>query len=311
MAGVLGRKDWSSPWAWLVPIQTHGSKIPYFQVHGTLNIVQHLEPDQPFYQIAALGANLEMRPIYQTTEEKAAEYLREIRMVHPRGPYLLGGFSYGGLLAIEMAQQLVRQGEQVPLLFLLDPTLPRNYRAMTSGHATQRERSIFPASWGRFAFKLKRMANLGPRESLDLVMNRIRSRTTIFIKLQVCRTCLAMGRSLPEWLKKFYVFRLYHQAVREYSARPYPGPVVLFHTLKDPESVEWKGLFTGELEIHHLSGRHFDLVQEAHIRIWAQRLNACLQRVHETKTHGPGMIHGRVPNCDAQDPGDVAIRNPS
>jgi amino acid adenylation domain-containing protein len=114
-------------WSPVVEIQTGGSGRPFFYLHGDfLNgasycfpLVRHLGPDQTFYALEpykfdALG-------IPPTLEAMAAVHLESVRSRQPKGPYLLGGFCNGALVAYEIARQLHAEGEKVDLLILIDP----------------------------------------------------------------------------------------------------------------------------------------------------------------------------------------------
>jgi aspartate racemase len=282
LAGVLKQKTWSSPWSWLVPIQPYGSRIPYFQVHGTVNIVHYLGPDQPYYELDYHGTDGGLYPVYKTTEQKAADYIREMRSVHPHGPYLLCGFSFGGLVALEMGRQLLKQGEEIPLLFLLDPSVPVNY--------------LSPKVTPNPSIPINRHSG-SPREEAVLppgpitVTERLQSAFTekfrgayAFSRFLACKAHLALGRPVPKKMRRFYISQLYQRASHVYSAEPYPGPVVLYHTHKDPHAVNWKALFVGELEIHHLAKGHMDFLEEPHVQVWARRLVACLDRIHAARS---------------------------
>ncbi|MGA7791811.1 MAG: alpha/beta fold hydrolase, partial [Candidatus Acidiferrales bacterium] len=126
LADMIRKGGWSPQWISLVPIQPGGSKPPFFCVHGGggnvliyRELARHLGEDYPFYGLQARG--LDENDDYLTTVEAMAEsYLREIRELQPEGPYYLGGFCMGGQVAFEMAQRLVRDGEQVNLLFAID-----------------------------------------------------------------------------------------------------------------------------------------------------------------------------------------------
>ncbi len=126
LADMIRKGGWSPQWTSLVPIQPGGSKPPFFCVHGGggnvliyRELARHLGEDYPFYGLQARG--LDGNKNYLTTTEAMAEsYLREIRELQPEGPYYLGGFCMGGQVAFEMAQRLVRDGEKVNLLFVID-----------------------------------------------------------------------------------------------------------------------------------------------------------------------------------------------
>src|SRR5262249_6182482 len=109
-----------------VPIQPAGSKPPLFLVHGAEGNVllyhrtaQYLDPDQPVYGLQSQGLNGEAR-FNTTIQEMAAKYLEEIVSVQPHGPYFLGGYCLGGIIAFEIAQQLTGRGEKVECVMLLD-----------------------------------------------------------------------------------------------------------------------------------------------------------------------------------------------
>ncbi|HWH09372.1 MAG TPA: amino acid adenylation domain-containing protein, partial [Candidatus Thermoplasmatota archaeon] len=114
----------------LVPIQRAGAKPPLFYVHpggGTVGcyvrLALDLGADRPFYALQAQGADDEREP-HLTLEDMARAYVDAIRTVQPRGPYRLGGWSLGGMIAYEMARRLEALGEEVALLALVEPGLP-------------------------------------------------------------------------------------------------------------------------------------------------------------------------------------------
>jgi surfactin family lipopeptide synthetase C len=129
----------SSPvqqWQSLVPIQPEGNRPPVFLIHAIggnvlnyLPLLQHLGPDQPFYGLQARGLDGVLSP-FSSIEEMASHYIAEIRSVQSSGPYFLGGASFGGTVAFEIAQQLTKQGEKVAFLVLFDSVGPgaRGYR---------------------------------------------------------------------------------------------------------------------------------------------------------------------------------------
>lgn len=116
----------------LVPMHTGdgGPKTPFFLVAGMFGNVLNLRhlahlvgTDRRFYGLQARGLYGEQAP-HETFEEMAAAYIEELTSVQPRGPYLLGGFSGGGITAYEMARQLEARGEEVALLVMLDTPVP-------------------------------------------------------------------------------------------------------------------------------------------------------------------------------------------
>ena len=107
-----------------------GPRQPFFLVAGMFgnvlnlrHLAQLIGGDRPFYGLQARGLLGDQAP-HNTLTEAAADYITEMRQVQPHGPYLLGGFSGGGLTAWEMARQLKDAGQEVSLLVLLDTPLP-------------------------------------------------------------------------------------------------------------------------------------------------------------------------------------------
>jgi thioesterase domain-containing protein len=115
----------------LVPIRPGGSRPPLFLVHpGGGNVIAYaplasrLDAEQPVYGLRSRGIERGEKPNW-TVEEMARDYLAAIREVQPSGPYRLGGWSLGGVIAWEMARQLAAAGETVERLVLIDARSPR------------------------------------------------------------------------------------------------------------------------------------------------------------------------------------------
>jgi thioesterase domain-containing protein len=110
----------------LVPLQSAGEKRPFFCVHPgpgdvycLLDLAKHLHHDRPFYGIQAPGLHVD-HDLFSSIEEMAASYIDELLAIQPEAPYFLGGYSFGGAVAFEMARQLQAQGRAVALLAILD-----------------------------------------------------------------------------------------------------------------------------------------------------------------------------------------------
>lgn len=126
LAQTLDRANWHESWSSLVPLQPKGNRPPLFCIHGGgVNILiyrdlaDRLGEEQPVYALQARGLDGRTKP-HTTVEEMAAAYIEHIRTVRPEGPYFLAGLSHGGVVALEMAQQLRSQGQDVAFLAMLD-----------------------------------------------------------------------------------------------------------------------------------------------------------------------------------------------
>lgn len=126
LASIVSHGHVQSSWSPLVPIQPTGKRTPLFSIHpgggnvlGYREFATHLDEDQPVYGIQAYGVVAGQEP--QTDiPQMARRYVEVLREVQPNGPYYLGGESFGGLVAYEMACQLTQAGECVAFLFLGD-----------------------------------------------------------------------------------------------------------------------------------------------------------------------------------------------
>ena len=122
----------SSPKSSIVEIQANGERPPLFLVHGAgggmfwgyANLSRHLGTSQPIYAFRSRG--LDGLDEFSSIEEMAAQYVADLRRVQPNGPYYLGGYCFGGVVAYEMARQVVNGGEKIALLALLNCAPPNS-----------------------------------------------------------------------------------------------------------------------------------------------------------------------------------------
>lgn len=130
LAELMRSDGWDARTGSLVPLSTSGSRPPFFAITaGDGNVVgfgplaRRLAPDQPFYALQPFGLD-SAAPLHRTIEAMARHYVRQIRRVQPRGPYLLGGRCFGSLVAYEVAVRLESLGETVALLASIDSVGP-------------------------------------------------------------------------------------------------------------------------------------------------------------------------------------------
>src|SRR5262249_39693384 len=142
----------------------------------------------------------------------------------------IGGYSFGGLVALEMARQLEEQNKALALLVLLDPTRPRHGRAGSANIPGQQlEIRRFNKKIGQHLTGLR---SLGIAAYVkETTKGRIAS-----LKLLACRSLLAIGRRVPVGLRQFYREFMYHQAAQNYVAKVYPGRAVLLRRRQSREN---------------------------------------------------------------------------
>ncbi|HYP26767.1 MAG TPA: amino acid adenylation domain-containing protein [Blastocatellia bacterium] len=280
LACILRQQAEPSTWSPLVAIQPGGPNPAFFCVHPVggnvlcyVELARRLGPDQPFYAFQARGLSGEQTPC-ERVEEMASIYVEAMRTVQPEGPYFLGGWSAGGVVAYEMARQLESWGEQVALLALMDARAPgRQEDLMEEDDAT------VMASFGRhLGLPLERIdisfdhfRSLGPDERLAYVIEEARK-----ADLMPADITLSQARRL------FEVFKANLTAVSNYS----PGRTVCrIALMKAGERISdgpqepamgWDELNENGVEVLEVPGNHFTMIHEPQVRSMAERLKSCI-----------------------------------
>ena len=254
LARTIRDRGWSPVWSSLVAIQTGGTKPPFFCVHGIggnvlgfYELASRLGPTQPFYGLQAQGLD-GTTPPHTRAEDMAAQYVKEVRQFQPNGPYFLGGLSFGGAIAFEMARQLCAQGEEVGVLALFD----------TYAGSRQSKASLLFKLWSLPAPRRRQYLALKWKMYIQNLERLI----------------------LPPTLQK--VRAAHRLAHSRYVMPHYGGRVTLFvpsdpslRTSEDPRA-DWER-FASEVEIHEVPGDHLTMLDEPHVRFLAERLAACME----------------------------------
>ena len=193
--------------------------------------------------------------------------MSEIRTVQPEGPYLLGGLSFGGVVAWEMAQQLVDSGQQVALVALLDTKIGYLYRNE-------------PAGYRRHVAKLRELSVF---EKVTYVVHGIKRRSARRAKKRRVQRRLEKELRLPDDLRRFYYYPQHAQAARNYTLKPYGGRVTI---LSEQGAVEehqkyWGPLCTEGCDIYEIRAGHHDLIIEPHVQSLVEQLEMSLSRGEE------------------------------
>jgi amino acid adenylation domain-containing protein len=269
----------------LVPIQTSGSRPPFFCVHAVggnvleyHDLAKHLGMDQPFYGLQSRGLSGEAP--HTRIEDMAAHYIKEMREMQPVGPYFLGGRSLGGIIAYEMACQLRAQGHEIGLLAVLD-SYPIGYqRLSTNGDSVKGRAQRFGK---RFAAHLTNIRSLPGGEKLSYIFAKSKY-GPVRVKIRIWRTIYRsynnLGLNLPQALKDIEQFNWL--AAQQYCPQPFDGRVTLFWASKDlrakSDMVEgWQTLARGGMDLHEIAGTHLDMIKDPHVAELGKKLNACLE----------------------------------
>ena len=267
----------SAPYSSLIPLQPLGDRAPFFFVHGLGGTVlrfhqlaRHMAPDQPFYGMQAPGLD-GREPCLERVEDMAVRYLEQLEAVQPGGPYLLGGYSFGGLVALEMARRLIAQDRKVGLLVMVD-TYPAGASQSTG------------ALMGRFF-------GLSSRQKLAYLKKRVkRYRKGITRRIDMLR--------MPVALKN--VRQACALAEHRYVATLYPGKIVLLRAsektlrgLDDPQG-GWGQYAAAGLEIREIDADHGNILEQPYVRHLAAELRICLDR---TQSEAPAPRFSVLPDA--------------
>ncbi len=254
-----------------------GPKTPFFLVAGMFGNVLNLRhlahligTDRRFYGLQARGLYGEQKP-HENFEEMAAAYLAELRTVQPRGPYVLGGFSGGGITAYEMAQQLTREGEEVSLLVMLDTPLP------------------FPPP------------KLSLRDRVRIQTQRFEQKGAAYVgEWAVSRWRWELGKlerrfehaepeAAPDAFQDEAIEQAFRRALGRYRLEPWPGHLVLFRPPLDVAYDLGNGRlldhdrnyvfpdngwtpYVSALDVFEVPGDHDSMVLEPNVRVLARKL---------------------------------------
>jgi thioesterase domain-containing protein len=283
-AAALQDQGWKPIWTPIVAIQSHGSRPPFFCVHGGFGgvlfygqLARCLGTEQPLYGLQAEG--LDNGPIEHTSIQSMAEYyIEENGGVQPHGPYSLGGYSFGGIVAFEMAQQLRAQGEEVALVVLFDALDPRKWA-----------RRLSLTEWIRSWLQIKELLSR-VRLFKDLLQRAGRKIGAILAKGQMdVRNLLDKAKKLNPGSSSTQEHALRvvqlanRRALSAYELHPYPGRVTLFRA-EGPDNASpfgaesgWTEFAKGGIQIHQIPGEHQKIFAQPNVRTLAEKLDACLR----------------------------------
>jgi amino acid adenylation domain-containing protein len=263
LAEVIQGHD-STEFSYLVAVEPGGSKPPFFCVPPSATTVmafgklaQHMGKERPFYGLDYAGMDAK-HPPHLSIPEMAETYLEEIKRVQPEGPYFLGGMCFGGLVAYEMAQQLLAQGQKVAFLGILDSTHAPNLSKPRGYYVFLVTRFINQKLLrGRFTVGASSMRIPGD----DVYRNQVQ-----------------------------HVFASHNYARMKYRTTTYPGKITLFNTTGRKGQFarqQWDPIAQGGLEVVKIPGVHLGhmfgmgengdtFIREPHVQVLAEKLKKCL-----------------------------------
>ena len=280
--------DTAATWSAVVPIRTAGSRPRIFCVHpagGTVlcyaDLAAALGPDQPFYGLQELGLAEGQTPLTRI-EEMAALYVQAMKEVQPAGPYLLAGWSFGGLAAYEMAQQLRAAGDEVSLLAMFDTYAPAALSDdLRNLDEVQRLISLFG-------------------DDVELSEDHLRSLDAEARVQYVVSKAKEVGLLPPDFTiaeagRLLAMFSANTKAVHAYAPKPYPGTVTLFFATEKTDAIAavtsdepthgWSAL-AGGVAVFDADGNHHTMMRKPHVAGVGAGLRGLVDVLHGTRADG-------------------------
>ena len=284
LANLLDQAEESKFNSSLVPIKTTGSKPPLYLIHGGglhvlmfQTLAANMEADQPIYALQAKGLNGEGNALNRI-EDMATHYIAEIQKINPDGPYALAGYSFGGLIAFEMAKQLKAANKKVLILSVFDTVIKPELTHFEHSFAEKITTLSKKVAWN-----LKDMVN-NPKGNLSY-------RKYIY------------QRRLNNWKLKFFKEGKAHtnnkdirlativnqsnfEAWKNYQITPYSGDLHLFRAteqrffIADKNFLGWKPFIIGKIHILDVPGDHLSLFNPPNGKTFALILQELLNNIY-------------------------------
>ncbi|MEV0453123.1 amino acid adenylation domain-containing protein [Streptomyces sp. NPDC050600] len=263
----------------LVPIKPTGGRPPLFLVHAVggsvvpyLPLARLIDPDQPLYGLEDPG--LDGGPLTTSLTALAARYVDAVRAVQPHGPYHLGGWSLGGMVAAEMAAQLTAAGEPVALVVMLDTGMPPYLGKELPDRATL---------LGGFVHDLAGQAGV-PAPPYDAAALRTlppdRQDEALLDLLE--RAALVPEGIREDMRDRIRVFEANTLALLRHRPGPVDARLVLLsaqHQPRRPKTRPWRVLARDGFELHTVPGDHHSMLRQPHLTALAESLRGVLDRL--------------------------------
>jgi len=274
LAELLEQQDGAVPISLLVPLKPSGTKPPLFfihpsggSVHWYIELSGLLGEDQPFYGIQAKGLHGESE-LHTEVVTMAAHYVKAMRDFHPDGPYLLGSWSMGVIIAYEVARQLAEQGREVAFLGLLDqgPEL--------SSEEPEDQAAYLVEVFGKqLPLSVDHLRQLDEEEQIKHIWQVAKRANLVMPDI-----------TLEQFHNFIHILSTHTNAWRKYEPQPFPGKITLFRAQEQgdnaPEDPDmgWARLAQQGVEIVDVPGNHLTMIHEPHVQVLAEKMQECLAK---------------------------------
>jgi len=263
----------------LVPIKQGSSPTNLFAIHNLgyglefyLPLAKHLDLDITIQGLSSLLSNEPDKPHPRDIRGLAAYYTRNLQKIQPQGPYYLFGVSFGGVIAYEVAQLLVSQGQKVEFLGMADSFLPSQNKI----------RNYLPVK-ERLKGHLNKMSSKGVNHILIRLKWRIDYKLN-GIKVKLYKIDWIRNNFIDQTSRDFAsvehirVTKEHEKVNKDYAIQPYTGKISMFRAADDMDSkLGWQKLAQAGLSIYDVPGEHLDILQEPNVQILAEKIRLALK----------------------------------
>ena len=276
----------------IVPIRSEGTHTPLYFVHAVGGevlfyepLAKALGPDYPLFAFQShLISHEDLHDI--TLEEQAAGYVEQLKAFQMKGPFVLGGHSYGGTVAFEMARQLRALGNAPAQVIILDTVVPGSLLHIE-----------FSSQLSRLAHNLRNrgLSYLRKKAALkqEYLWQRFVHRTSYIVASAYRRA----GRKLPSRFHYALMEEIHNRALGGFHLQPYAGAATLIRAAQrgydgigsiseyDDPALGWSRLVEGGLTIHDVPAHHMNMLLEPQVRDVAATIKIILEQIETTAPH--------------------------
>jgi thioesterase domain-containing protein/acyl carrier protein len=301
LANILRDDDWVAHWTSLVEIQPGGSKPPIYFIHAAggniliyRDLARRLGPDQPVYGFQAQGLDGK-QPILTKIEDMAALYVKELQAVQPEGPYLLGGYCMGGTVALEMAQQLNKQGQEVKLVAIFE----------TYNWANATPKSSFGKIYyiiQKLEFHLRNFIILDAKGKRKFIQEKAKvalNRSGVWYGMLLTKLGRKVQKRDSQYVPIAKLWEVNEEAPFHYVPVDYPGQITDFRPVKEyvgnlgPE-MGWEKVAKGGVDKHILPFYPAGMMVEPFVEKLADVLGGCIHEATAEVTTNSSRVAPKV-----------------
>jgi len=290
--------DKKEPVKSLVAIKPEGTKVPLYIVHGNgstafkfMNFAHQLDTDQPVFCLQAIGIDGYVEPL-DNIKDIAASYVSEVIEHNPHGPYSLAGYSFGGIIAFEMAQQLKAKGKTVTMLAMCEGYVIDNYQLEPGLYKTLHR--IYTRG-RKFLFGFYLLTS-EPKRTVRFKINTLKAYINELAGKEVMKED-KLDLDL-EFIDK--VAEIHHKAVSKYRLKPYDGTVYVFRAAKrsffidDFVNLGWIP-YARSVKVLDIDGEHMSIFEPPWNKKFARLLQQTLDECNKGSVYESAAGYQNIP----------------